>query len=93
MCESSNNWIVDIRAHPIISLLEGIRTKVHVRIQQNISKSSKWPGRICWLEAIGPKHAGMRRRCEGRGERTRVVNTGNNYSSGVPSMSNWRVYL
>nr|CAH66619.1 OSIGBa0144C23.5 [Oryza sativa] len=28
MCESFNNWIIDIRAHPIISMFEGIRTKV-----------------------------------------------------------------
>lgn len=40
MCESFNNWIVDIRAHPIISMLEGIRTKVYVRIQQNRTKSN-----------------------------------------------------
>ena len=47
MCESFNNWIVDIRAHPILSMLEGIRTKVYVRIQQNIAKSAKWNSRIC----------------------------------------------
>jgi len=47
MCESFNNWIVDIRAHPIISMLEGIRTKVYVRIQQNRTKSNSWSSRIC----------------------------------------------
>jgi hypothetical protein len=47
MCESFNNWIVDIRAHPILSMLEGIRTKVYVRIQQNRAKSAKWNSRIC----------------------------------------------
>ncbi|WVZ54245.1 hypothetical protein U9M48_005070 [Paspalum notatum var. saurae] len=47
MCESFNNWIVDIRAHPIISMLEGIRTKVYVRIQQNRTKSNTWGTRIC----------------------------------------------
>lgn len=47
MCESFNNWIVDIRAHPIISLLEGIRTKVYVKIQQNRTKAASWPGKIC----------------------------------------------
>uniref|UniRef100_A0A0A9AVD5 SWIM-type domain-containing protein n=1 Tax=Arundo donax TaxID=35708 RepID=A0A0A9AVD5_ARUDO len=47
MCESFNNWIVAVRAHPIISMLEGIRSKTYVRIQQNKFKSEKWPGRIC----------------------------------------------
>ena len=47
MCESFNNWIVDIRAHPIISMLEGIRTKVYVRIQQNRTKSNSWSSKIC----------------------------------------------
>nr|AAU43947.1 hypothetical protein [Oryza sativa Japonica Group] len=47
MCESFNNWIIDIRAHPIISMFEGIRTKVYVRIQQNRSKAKGWLGRIC----------------------------------------------
>jgi len=47
MCESFNNWIVDVRAHPIISMLEGIRTNVFVRIQQNRTKASKWNTRIC----------------------------------------------
>jgi hypothetical protein len=32
MCESFNNWIVDVRALPIVSMLEGIRTKIFVRI-------------------------------------------------------------
>jgi hypothetical protein len=47
MSESFNNWIVDVRAHPIISMLEGIRTKVYVRIQQNRTKSGKWTSKIC----------------------------------------------
>ena len=47
MCERFNNWIVDIRAHPIISMLEGIRTKVYVRIQQNRTKSNSWSSKIC----------------------------------------------
>lgn len=47
MCESFNNWIVDVRAHPIISMLEGIRTKVYVRIQHNRGKAIKWQERIC----------------------------------------------
>jgi hypothetical protein len=47
MSESFNNWIVDIRAHRILSMLEGIRTKVYVRIQQNRAKSAKWNSRIC----------------------------------------------
>ncbi|KAL6654545.1 hypothetical protein ACP70R_008010 [Stipagrostis hirtigluma subsp. patula] len=47
MCESFNNWIIDVRAHPIISMLEGIRIKVYVRIQQNRSKTANWKGRIC----------------------------------------------
>ena len=47
MCESFNNWIVAIRAHPIITMLEGIRCKVFVRLQENRFKSEKWTGRIC----------------------------------------------
>lgn len=47
MCESFNNWIVDLRAHLIISMLEGIRTKVYVRIQQNRTKSTRWTSKIC----------------------------------------------
>jgi len=34
-------------AHPIISMLKGIRTKVYIRIQQNRSKVVKWLSRIC----------------------------------------------
>ena len=47
MCESFNNWIVHVWAHPIISMLKGIRTKVYVRIRQNRSKAVKWLSRIC----------------------------------------------
>ena len=38
MCESFNNWIVDVRAHPIISMLEGIRTKVCPNILKKLNK-------------------------------------------------------
>ena len=47
MCESFNNWIVDVRALPIVSVLEGIRTKVFVQIQQNRTKSGNWTSTIC----------------------------------------------
>ena len=47
MCETFNNWIIPIRAHPIITMLEGVRCKTLVRIQENRLKSEKWTGRIC----------------------------------------------
>lgn len=47
MCESFNNWIVAARAHPIITMLEGIRIKTYTRIQQNKFKSTNWVGKIC----------------------------------------------
>ena len=47
MCESFNNWIVAIRAHPIITMLEGLRCKTFVRTQENRFKLEKWTGRIC----------------------------------------------
>jgi hypothetical protein len=47
MCESFNNWIVAIRAHPVITMLEGLRCKTFVRIQENRLKRERWTGRIC----------------------------------------------
>lgn len=41
MCESFNHWIVDVRAYPFISMLEGIQTKVFVRIQQKQEQVSQ----------------------------------------------------
>lgn len=47
MCESFNKWIVDARYFPIITMLETIRRKVMVRIQQNRSKYETWNTIIC----------------------------------------------
>jgi hypothetical protein len=47
LCESSNKWIVEARFLPIITMLEIIRRKVMVRIQEQRSKSERWMGRIC----------------------------------------------
>lgn len=42
ICESFNKWIIDARFLPIISMLEAIRRKVMVRIQEMIEKCEKW---------------------------------------------------
>lgn len=47
ICESFNKWIVEARFFPIITMLETIRRKVMVRIQQNRTKSEAWTGLIC----------------------------------------------
>lgn len=47
MCESFNNCILESRYLPIISMLEWIRCKMMVRIQENRSKCLKWQGTIC----------------------------------------------
>ena len=47
MCESFNNWIVEYRGLPIISMFEAIRAKVTVRIQVNRAMSTNWNGKIC----------------------------------------------
>jgi hypothetical protein len=47
MCESFNNWIVEYRGLPIISMFEAIRAKVTVRIQVNRAMPAKWNGTIC----------------------------------------------
>lgn len=47
MCESFNKWIVQARYLPIISMLEAIRCKVMVRIQENRDKAAKWNTLIC----------------------------------------------
>ena len=47
MCESFNNWIMESRYLPIISMLEWIRCKIMVRIQECITKCLKWSGIIC----------------------------------------------
>ena len=38
LCESFNKWIVEARFFPIITMLETIRRKVMVRIQENSTK-------------------------------------------------------
>ena len=40
ICESFNKWIIDARFLPIISMLEAIRRKVMVRIQEMIENVS-----------------------------------------------------
>ncbi|XP_044390233.1 uncharacterized protein [Triticum aestivum] len=47
MCESFNNWILEARYLPCISMLEWIRQKNMVRIQENRTKAEKWEGTIC----------------------------------------------
>jgi len=47
ICESFNKWIVEARFFPIISMLEAIRCKVMVRIQQQREKAQRWTGKIC----------------------------------------------
>jgi hypothetical protein len=47
LCEAFNHAIIESRFYPIISMLEKIRCKVTLRIQENRSKSDKWPGTIC----------------------------------------------
>ncbi|XP_073362798.1 uncharacterized protein [Aegilops tauschii subsp. strangulata] len=47
MCESFNNWIVEYRGLPIISMFEAIRAKVTKRIQVNRAMPAKWNGTIC----------------------------------------------
>ncbi|XP_048532810.1 uncharacterized protein LOC125511465 [Triticum urartu] len=42
LCESFNNAIVEARFYPIISMLEKIRHKMTLRVQENRSKSEKW---------------------------------------------------
>ena len=47
MCASFNNAIIKSRFLPIISMLEAIRCRITVRIQENRSKAEKWLGNIC----------------------------------------------
>lgn len=42
ICESFNKWIVQARYLPIISMLEAIRRKVMMRIQEMITQMDKW---------------------------------------------------
>jgi len=47
MCESFNKWIVEARFFPIITMLEAIRRKVMIRIQEQGTKADRWMGAIC----------------------------------------------
>ncbi|WVZ77343.1 LOW QUALITY PROTEIN: hypothetical protein U9M48_025221, partial [Paspalum notatum var. saurae] len=47
ICESFNKWIVEARFFPIITMLEAIRVKVMVRIQEQRTKAEKWMDAIC----------------------------------------------
>jgi len=46
LCESFNKWIVEAKYFPIITMLEAIRRKVMVRIQEQRDKSDRLMGRI-----------------------------------------------
>ena len=47
MCESFNNYILLARYLAIVSMLEWIRCKIMVRVQENRGKSVNWEGTIC----------------------------------------------
>jgi hypothetical protein len=47
MCERFNHWILKARFLPIISMLEGIRRQVMVRIHENRTKAERWISPIC----------------------------------------------
>ncbi|WVZ81451.1 LOW QUALITY PROTEIN: hypothetical protein U9M48_028826 [Paspalum notatum var. saurae] len=47
ICEYFNKWIVNARFFPIITMLEDIRIKVIVRIQEKRCKADRWKGAIC----------------------------------------------
>ena len=47
MCECFNHWILKARFLPIISMLDGIRRQVIVRIHENRTKVEKWTSPIC----------------------------------------------
>ena len=47
ICESFNKWIIDARFYPVITLLEAIRCKVMVRIQQQRDAAENWSGLVC----------------------------------------------
>ena len=47
MCECFNHWILKARFLPIISMLEGIRRQVMVRIHENRNKAERWISLIC----------------------------------------------
>lgn len=47
LCESFNKWIVEARFYPIITMLEMIRRKVMVRIQEMSAKADRWNTQIC----------------------------------------------
>jgi hypothetical protein len=46
LCESFNKWIVEARLFPIITMLEAIRRKVMVRIQEQKTKAERMMGGI-----------------------------------------------
>ncbi|KAG5561539.1 hypothetical protein RHGRI_004547 [Rhododendron griersonianum] len=46
LTESFNSWLGHLRHKPILSLLEGVRTKVMTRIQKRHAKASTWVGSV-----------------------------------------------
>ncbi|KAK4394555.1 hypothetical protein Sango_1609800 [Sesamum angolense] len=47
LCESFNNYILEARDKPIISMFEWIRTKLMSRLQQKMDGMEKYSGSIC----------------------------------------------
>ncbi|KAK4382855.1 hypothetical protein Sango_2831200 [Sesamum angolense] len=47
LCESFNNYIIDARDKPIISMFEWIRTRLMTRIQQKREGMMRYTGEIC----------------------------------------------
>ncbi|KAL0295553.1 UNVERIFIED_CONTAM: hypothetical protein Sangu_3195400, partial [Sesamum angustifolium] len=47
ICESFNNYILDARDKPIITMLEWIRTKLMTRLQQKREGMEKYAGNVC----------------------------------------------
>ncbi|KAG5550082.1 hypothetical protein RHGRI_015138 [Rhododendron griersonianum] len=46
LTESFNSWLGQLRHKPVLSLLEGIRTKVMSRIQKRYAKGMTWTGSV-----------------------------------------------
>uniref|UniRef100_A0A5B7ARQ4 SWIM-type domain-containing protein n=1 Tax=Davidia involucrata TaxID=16924 RepID=A0A5B7ARQ4_DAVIN len=44
LTESFNNWILNLRCKPILTMLEGIRSKLMSRIRQRYEKGQTWEG-------------------------------------------------
>ncbi|KAL4279621.1 hypothetical protein GQ457_03G018840 [Hibiscus cannabinus] len=47
LCESFNKCVLEARSRPIITMLEGIRTKIMQRIAKKKAEADKWTGVLC----------------------------------------------